>query len=240
MQDGHFFPSGMVFFSLPAKSAPIHYYREFKNLRFSRKPFHHWHTISFWKACALGRGLIQDPSALFRRAELASPLLFLRVEVKLVWYGCSLAHTPPHPSSAFQVHFANCHLFLLPTLFVLSHWPRELTPAAALSRQGSPGAKAGRFEPFGGSLTRMLKSPWQHCPPGKENSSLPHSVLPNGRSGKLLQRQVLLWQSSARALRFGPRQVSPTWAWGRWHDCHSALPKALASGTPGQINSATW
>lgn len=84
MQDGHFFPSGMVFFSLPAKSAPIHYYREFKNLRFSRKPFHHWHTISFWKACALGRGLIQDPSALFRRAELASPLLFLRVEVKLV------------------------------------------------------------------------------------------------------------------------------------------------------------
>lgn len=152
MQDGHFFPSGMVFFSLPAKSAPIHYHREFKNLRFSRKPFHHWHTISFWKkACALGRGLIQDPSALFRRAELASPLLFLGVEVKLVWYGCSLAHPPPpHLSSLLCLSRPFRKLPPVPAAypFLLSHWPRETHSCSSPVKARQPRGQSRAFWTF--------------------------------------------------------------------------------------------
>lgn len=107
MQDGHFFHQEWYSFHFLPEVLQYITIREFKNLRYSRKPFHHWHTISFLKeACALGRGLIQDPSALSRRAELAVPLL-LGVEVKLVWQGCSLALTPHlsfllHISSAFR------------------------------------------------------------------------------------------------------------------------------------------
>ena len=97
------------------------------------------------------------------------------------------------------------------------------------------------MEPSGSSLTRLVQKPFsQHCPPRMDNSSLHPFVLLNNRTGKIFTASG----ASLAALSLGPEALSspgePYLGCGRWRNWHSATSEALASGTAGQINSATW
>lgn len=158
-----------------------------------------------------------------RRPATASP----GVEVKLVRLCSSLAlHSFLNCSSTFLALFSRCQ--------------SELTLQQPCQGRADQWPKQGV-----GNLLEVVSLGWYKSP-------FRSTVLPDGEfvPAPLCPIERQDWKdftasgASPTVLSLGREAPSSPGerylGWGRWCNWHSATPEALASGTAGQINSATW